>query len=71
MTKPEEACGSTGPSMTKEGNNTSKKNSHCNGLNPQNMFLATKYHNNMPDTVVILHFDDLLMRELFSRKKTK
>nr|UUG47221.1 ORF8 [Bracoviriform inaniti] len=73
MTKPEEACGSSGKanSMNSGNNNKTKTTSSSGELNPKNMFLATKYHDNVPEKVVVLHFDDLMMKQISSRKKTK
>ncbi|CAC82099.3 14g2 protein [Bracoviriform inaniti] len=69
MAKSDEACGST--SKANSTNSKAKKNLQYEGLNPSNIYLATKYHNDVPEKLVYLHFDDSMMKALKLTPKKK
>ncbi|KAG8148325.1 CiV14g2-like-2 protein [Chelonus insularis] len=69
-----EACGSSSKANTTDDkNNTSAtSSSHSKGFNPHNMFWAIKYNNNIPEKIVILHFDEFIMEVLeLNQKESK
>ncbi|CAA91235.2 hypothetical protein [Bracoviriform inaniti] len=70
-----EVSGPSGKANTTNSKNnaSAKKSPQSEGLNPNNMFWAIKYKDDIPEKLVILHFDESMMKamELKSEKLHK